>query len=37
MVLAQREARTLLALFDALILIEAAAVVADWLRRRPAS
>jgi hypothetical protein len=30
-------ARALLALFDALIQIEAAAVVEDWLRRRPAS
>jgi hypothetical protein len=29
-------ARALLALFDALVLIEAAAVVEDWLRRRPA-
>lgn len=30
-------ARALLALFDALVLTEPAAVVEDWLRRRPAS
>jgi len=29
-------ARALLAVFDALVLIEPAAVVEDWLRRRPA-
>jgi len=30
-------ARALLSLFDALVMIEPAAVIEDWLRRRPAS